>query len=387
MKTSLLIGIVSGVCVGFALAQALPQKSMPGGHADLFYVAPPEQQVEMYVGRDDRYKDVLLTMSPRDAEGGRLLCTEGDQIIGREDDIVRRNLARLSAVARLIDPDVPAIQPALAGGRKDLLLAMRRLRVGDDEQQAREIAEARLGPWTNAVVGIVTRLEGKTDLIPGDVRAAVRAIQRNPQAHGVGIIGQHYRWPAGVVPYVIRVQGLPVQEAIADWTAKTDRIRLRPYRRSDPAWVEFVASSGCSSYIGKSVARGPQPIMLANGCGLDQIVHEIGHAIGFFHEQSRLDRDRALILHPQNMIPGTEAQFAQVRLGQAQDFNQFDFTSVMLYGPSAFSANGQPTMTARDPAIGQNWGINHRQNAGLRGLSRTDVESVSLMYPEKARED
>ena len=43
------------------------------------------------------------------------------------------------------------------------------------------------------------------------------------------------------------------------------------------------------------------------------ITHEIAHALGFFHEQSRWDRDEFVELNVDNIMPGFEDQFQKVK--------------------------------------------------------------------------
>ena len=48
--------------------------------------------------------------------------------------------------------------------------------------------------------------------------------------------------------------------------------------------------STCGSNIGRSI--GPQAITLELGCSLaPHIIHEVMHALGFWHEHTRPDRD------------------------------------------------------------------------------------------------
>ena len=46
-------------------------------------------------------------------------------------------------------------------------------------------------------------------------------------------------------------------------------------------------------------------LSIGNGCEYKHVmVHELGHAIGFWHEQSRPDRDSYLIIHWGNILKG-----------------------------------------------------------------------------------
>ncbi len=56
----------------------------------------------------------------------------------------------------------------------------------------------------------------------------------------------------------------------------------------------------CTSMLG--MAGGAQDIVLNLGrCHVGKILHEIGHAVGLFHEQSRPDRDSFVTLHLENV--------------------------------------------------------------------------------------
>ena len=59
----------------------------------------------------------------------------------------------------------------------------------------------------------------------------------------------------------------------------------------------------CSSNVGRQ--GGNQTVSLDDGCITPTSVkHELMHAIGFYHEQSRRDRDKFVIIHRDNIQRG-----------------------------------------------------------------------------------
>lgn len=65
--------------------------------------------------------------------------------------------------------------------------------------------------------------------------------------------------------------------------------------------------------------------------------------IGFFHEQSRPDRDSHVVINWDNIEPGMEYNFRKCGNCITQDL-EYDYKSIMHYPGNAFSKNGQPTI-------------------------------------------
>ncbi|XP_040266954.1 embryonic protein UVS.2-like [Bufo bufo] len=141
-------------------------------------------------------------------------------------------------------------------------------------------------------------------------------------------------------------------------------------RTQEVNFLNISSSDGCSSYVGQN--GGSQPVFLSPGCIYRGIIqHELNHALGFLHENSRSDRNKYITVNYQNVIPGKEINF-NIQDGTTLGL-PYDYTSVMHYGKFAFTINSSlPTITPiPDPnvSIGQ-----------IDGLSVLDVAKINKRY-------
>jgi hypothetical protein len=195
---------------------------------------------------------------------------------------------------------------------------------------------------------------------------------------GLGIAPRDkYLWP-DVVPYEI-ADNLPdqyrIHDAIAHWEAKSD-IRFVERTSSNaaqyPNFIRFVVSSGCASYVG--MQGGMQAIYLAKNCSTGNTIHEIAHALGLWHEQSRNDRDQYVEIHYENIYRGYEHNF-DIRSSDGEDIGEYDYGSIMHYPRWAFSRNGDDTIVPRKDGVE----IGQRET-----LSEGDLAAIHTMYDFKA---
>lgn len=194
-------------------------------------------------------------------------------------------------------------------------------------------------------------------------------------AAAVAITGSQFRWPDGVL--VFRIDpSLPNQQRVTDainHITQNTNLRFR-VRTTEANFITFRIGGGCSSQVG--MRGGEQFINLADGCLFGQTVHEICHAAGLWHEQSREDRDNFVTIHLSNVIQGMEHNFNQ-HITDGDDIGSYDYGSIMHYPRNAFARN--PANDTITPKPNANTPIGQRN-----GLSAGDIRAINALYPRKA---
>lgn len=192
-----------------------------------------------------------------------------------------------------------------------------------------------------------------------------------------------YLWPNGIVIYELDLS-IPsfaslVFAAMEVWSSNTC-IRFKQ-REEEENYIKIKSSEcGCfSNYVGFS---GSEQILNLEipGCAVMGIaMHELGHNLGLWHEQSRPDRDDYVRIIQENIDPDEVYNFEKRSEEVINTQNlSYDYDSIMHYPEYAFSRNGMKTIELanmeayRDqgsPVLGQR-----------KHLSSSDIAVVNRLY-------
>jgi hypothetical protein len=191
------------------------------------------------------------------------------------------------------------------------------------------------------------------------------------------------RWKGALVPFTIhsqftnietlrdairemeRVTNLRFVQRVGTGSGGEDFIEFRPGQFFDQSQAE-----NGDGAVGRQGGR--QIVFCRPGSGLDNFLHEIGHAVGLYHEHQRSDRNNFVRIVTANIQPGRGGNFTLEP--NTLNSDQYDFQSLMHYSGDAFSQNGQPTIVPL--TAGQVLG-------GSRRFTAIDRAFLDVLYPTR----
>jgi len=181
------------------------------------------------------------------------------------------------------------------------------------------------------------------------------------------------QWPNGLVYYDFSIE-----------ISQTNRNRTREAmdlleaevgvlftpRTLQPNYIHIIEGGGNYSAVG--MVGGSQTLSMYNWDAPYVICHELMHALGRLHQQSRSDRDDYIEVNWGCIDPSGAGNYDKCE--SCPNYGEYDFESIMHYGQWGFST-GCPTMTCLPPyeeyqdVMGQ-----------LDDLSDGDIETLLYMY-------
>lgn len=237
-------------------------------------------------------------------------------------------------------------------------------------------------PWVQDFPG-----ESKQAVIEGDILLTppVEQLIEESELHSSKIKRKVWKndvlkfWRGARVPFKLSstlstAARKAIQAAIKEFRDKTC-VRFVPKSPQDRDYIYFYRDLGCFSPIGRQGGR--QKLSVGSGCEYKgTVLHEMMHAIGFFHEHTRPDRNQYIRINWWNIEPGKSKNFESYSHGQADTLNlAYDYDSIMHYANTAFSVNLADTIQAlNDPK--RRFGTNE-----LKGrFSPLDIQAIKDVY-------
>ena len=161
-------------------------------------------------------------------------------------------------------------------------------------------------------------------------------------------------WKQSTVPFIIDSnltisQKLTITKGIKTFINLT-RFKLIP-KTNESDYLIFTsdADNGCSSFLGR--LSGWQKIFIGTECGEGTVQHEIMHALGWDHEQSRKDRDTYVDILKENIdidiVHNFDKSIDNLVWNSIEQYTDYDFDSIMHYSSGSLSKNKQQTILTK----------------------------------------
>lgn len=147
----------------------------------------------------------------------------------------------------------------------------------------------------------------------------------------------------------------------------------------------------CSSFVGvdrTAYSADGQFLFIGRSCLEEgQVQHELMHALGFFHEHSRPDRDDFVKVREKFIMEGKEVNFEKGSLIDSLGV-AYDYGSVMHYGEYQYTNNpNRKTINAFGNEVGQRNRLDWSDNIQLRLMyqCRSGIRTLSEYNQDNGR--
>lgn len=230
---------------------------------------------------------------------------------------------------------------------------------------------------------------GKEVYLGGDMHLGdTAALNRLQQLSFALVVDDNWiiqtRWKNSLVPVVIDnnfqvSEKNAIVESLNEMMAATNiafkiRSTETDYIFYKKVSVQELGFSGGASPVGR---QGNMQEIKISSVSKNVVKHETLHSLGFFHEQSRPDRDDFVTILTNNIIKDAAGNFDKY-IFFVKPIGGYDFMSIMHYGLRDFGIPGNnnfPRQTIRKKA--------NPADTIMRGedLSRRDITAVNTIYP------
>jgi hypothetical protein len=184
-----------------------------------------------------------------------------------------------------------------------------------------------------------------------------------------------HKWPGNTLRFYIgqdvAFEANTIRSALKDYQAKLGNcvvFQELSYPTGDYVHVFNGGDGACYSNVGRTGGR--QQLSLGRGCTNSPatIQHEFMHALGFYHEQSRPDRDNYIMID----FDRTEEAYCgnYMKCRACATVTPYNLRSIMHYPSHGFGCNGVPTIFTR----------NYQQIAYNHVVQSTDIQNVKWLY-------
>ncbi|KAM6919054.1 meprin A subunit beta-like [Xenentodon cancila] len=189
--------------------------------------------------------------------------------------------------------------------------------------------------------------EAGLNLVEGDIVLD----ERQPRN---SIIGDEYKWPKTIPYYMeddleINAKGV-ILKAFEQYRLKTC-IDFKQWS-GEENYISIFKGNGCFSSVGNRRV-GKQRLSIGTNCDrIATIEHEFLHALGFWHEQSRSDRDDYVQIMWDRISEGKDHNFNTYNDTTSSSLGvPYDYGSMMHYSKNAFRNGSEPTIVTKIPAF------------------------------------